>query len=414
MDARRLTTLGLVTVLVVSGAGLALRNRAAAVEPERVEGLLLEELDERVNDAAGVTLTQGDWTLVAALETDAAGEAQWVMPDKGGFPIDFEKLRKAVVAASNLELREAMTARPEHYAKLGVDDSAPRLTVRDASGAVLADVYLGERKGTDGLYARRADTDQSWLVRGRVDLPPSELDWVDKQVLQLDADRVLGVELTHPDGEHVRVEKVEGEAQPWRVDDIPAGREQAPAGAASGLGGALAWVSFEDVAPADSVDFSEAVRSRFTLEDGLVVLADLVEREDGAWLRLSAEAEEVVGPVPEPEVAPEVEPEVAENSAAGESDAAAVADVADVAGVAGEAAELNAKHGPWAYRVGEYKAQSLTKRLEDLLAPLPPEVTDTPEDSGTSPSPEAPEPSSESDASSSTHEGHENHEGSDG
>ena len=365
MNAKTLTLLSVVTlgfgalaVYVVTGSRPETTAQAKAGTP------LFAGLRERVNDVAAVRVTTADETY-----TLERGEAGWGLREKGGYPVDVDKVKALVVGVSELELVEEKTGNPALFARLGVQDpgaegDAPskRVELLDAGGATLADLVVGRDVQARGagerhLYVRRSDGGPALEASGRVRVDEGSSALLDREIAKLERKRVARVTTVHPDGEVLRVERPSPDVADFTVADLPEGAELSWPGVAGGVAGALEYLSLEDVRPADSpFDEAAAVRTRFEAFDGLVVETESLDEEGRVVLRVHASFEpslrqaEPVGP-------PDAEGE-----------APAAPDLKPAEEVEAEVAEINARVGRWLYVVPGYAGSNLRKRLTDLLA----------------------------------------------
>jgi len=389
MNNRLIVSLVVITALVAGAAVMSLRRPDAHVRTGEslTSGPFLGDLSAHVNDAARVTITtsQGAFTV-------EKGDEGWGLQDKGGYPVDFNKVKAVVVGLSELEVAEEKTSNPEYYAKLGVEEIGPdaaskRITIADGAGTVLADVLVGNARtsrgggvGGSSLYVRREGAPTSYEVRGAVQVDGQATNWLDKQIIKLEAQRVRQVVIRHPDGEVLTVAKQEEGDAHFAVQDPPADRELIWEGVADSVGGALAWLSLEDVGP-DLVDFDQqaATVAEFTCFDGYVVTVETVEVDGKTYLRLHGALDEsqradaeIVGPEPaEPEPQAEAEAPEGDEAAADSEETEEPEDQGKTADeVRAEAEALNEKVGAWIYEIPGYRATNLRKRMAELLKPL--------------------------------------------
>jgi len=378
MNNRLILMLIVVTVLVAGAAVFSLRSNEEqqAASTLATGGVLFEDLAARVNEVSLVEVSSAEGTF--ALEKTDAG---WGMRSKGGYPVDFDKVKTLVVGLAQLRVLEEKTSNPEYYGKLGVEDVAPgaaskRVTASDAAGVVLADVLVGNARASRGggagagsLYVREQGAAQSLEVAGSVQVDAVPSGWLDKQIVKLDRQRVRQVEIRHPDGEVLVVEKQDLADEHFAVRDFPEGREPMWEGVADSIGGALGWINLEDVGP-DLIDFDQAETTvaTFTCFDGYVVTAETAQDGERTFLRVRGALDETqradhvaVGPTPTPEAELEPPPEDADPTAETGLTAAEVQD---------EATALNAKVGEWIFEIPGYRAGDLRKRMNDLLKPL--------------------------------------------
>ena len=152
---------------------------------------------------------------------------------------------------------------------------------------------------------------------------------------------------------------------------------------------ALTGLQISDVRPESEVDFTAAAHARYEMKSGLAIDLDLVEVEEGRWMRL--EAGVAPGKVPAGEAVAESEPEGDQAAEAGDEnpDTEAEAPPAEAAPAASpdeapaddtEAAEtpqpevlaaaINVRTDGWAYAIPDYKYDQMTMKLDALLEPL--------------------------------------------
>ena len=383
--------LGIVTVALIAVAAVVANRggNTSAADASSDSALLFPALEERINDVARVEVVDKDGSFEVARE----GET-WGMPSKGGYPIDFSKVKQLVVAISELEKLEKKTKTPEKFAQLGVEDvDAPDaesklVRLKAADGGELASVLIGDTRsggrGQPSLYVRKAGDDQSWLVEGRVFIEPAG-NWLEKTVAEIGFERMSGATITHPTGEVVRISRTSPDETDFALQDLPEGRELRYAGVASGVARALQRLTLEDVKPADEFQFDAlgTYVSEFTTWDGLRVTVRAVDVDEKSYLKLEASFDETlraapVGPEPPPGDAPgdATSDEAADDdSAVDDATETAQPDEPEEIGkpveeVQSEVEELNARWGPWVYIVPGYTASNFKKSVEELLKPL--------------------------------------------
>jgi hypothetical protein len=361
------------TLVILLAALAVLVALAIAVslsqQPGRAAGALLYPgLAEQLNAVDSVVLRTGGNKVVATLER---GKAGWTVKERDGYPADLGRLRKNLIALAEATITEEKTSNPEFYDRLRVDDiekdSAAGLRMDlGSAGKPVASVIIGSTAvaGADSAYARRAGEAQSWLVRGAFDLPRETAGWLDKTITSIPASRIAAVTISHPDGSTLKIGKPRAGEADFRVEGIPAGRELSFPGAGNSIGAALADLSLDGVEPATGFA-PGAVKptvARFETFDGLVVEVSSWPLPAGTRLRLRAQADATLaaGHAPPPGTAPEAGPA---------ADALASAARKDFAAVQAEADALNARLAHWVYTVPAYKAEQLSRHLDDLLAP---------------------------------------------
>jgi len=399
MKPKTLSILAIATLVAVLGAAWAVRTQRASHRSSEAPEMLFVGLKDRVNDVAKVTIQKGDQSL--AIERTPKG---WVLPDRDEYPAAFGKVKAVIMGMADLSIVGPRTSKPELLKRIGLEDptgkdaTSTQVTLLDEQGATLASVIVGQSRpgAKPQVFVRRGGEDQSWLVRGQVDASASLANWIDPKIIDIPRDRVALVAITHPDGEQVTVFRDGREGKDFRVADVPEGRELRYASVANPIGAGLSMLNAEDVRKADGLDVSSATRVQMHTFDGLVVRADLVDADGKTWAMLSAQADdsgsgESKGDSgddsasardsgkagPDQDGAKDAEGSPDEDAEAGEapSDADETSEAEETsetdegaeASAASEAEAINARLGGWAFAIPGYKADTLRKRMEDLL-----------------------------------------------
>jgi hypothetical protein len=306
-------------------------------------------------------------------------------------------VRKLLIALSDLTVVESKTNDPARHSKLGLEEpsaegaTSARVTLQDKGGKTLAALIVGKPHvpkgggmGTQQLYVRKAQDPQAWLVKGDVELHEDSTGWLDKQILEIKRERVRAVDITHPDGEVLHVERSKPEDKEFVVSGVPAEKDLKYPTVATPMSSALEALNFEDVVPAADVDFasSPGAVARFTTFDGLTIAVKLKEDAGKTYAAFEASYTEPPAPVgPVPTADGESKPE---DAAASEPDDEKPADARPKPeDVQKEVAAINARLAPWAFVIPAYNRTSFAKRMADLVkdkapppAPVDPNAPD--------------------------------------
>ncbi len=358
MSSRRLLVLTLVTLVLIIGAVVAYTSRSSSGTADRAQRLF-SGLSDRINDIAQVELQSANERA-----TISRGERAWGLDERSEFPVQFDRLKTAIVDVSEMSILEPKTSKPELFGRIGVEDpdqpgaTSTRLTMRDEAGEIVASVILGQRSGTGqspGQYVRRSGEQQSWLVDRAVDVSAEPVSWLTREILEIPRDRVQQVIITHADGEVLEVFRDSKDEPNFEIAEVPEGRKLRYPGVAGPIGTALVRLRLEDVAaPKDkALDPEQETVAEFTTFDGLVITVRTGSVEEGAvdggpvegqtWAQLQARA-----------------------ATPGEGDETAEA-------VLEQVAEINGRVTGWLFRLSEGQAASLTKRMDDLTEEVEPE-----------------------------------------
>jgi hypothetical protein len=366
MNAKTLTVLGVAAAAVAGGVLLVeLRGGSGGEAAATAAGQrFVPVLQARANDVALVRVSNASNTL-----TFRRGETGWGWVEKGGYPVQFDKVRAAILSVAELRAIEPKTSKPELYEKLGVQDpgtaaaaesedmfAAPPapvlLTLKDDQEQTLASVIVGNQKwdAKPGVYVRKEGEAQSWYAQGQLDVSTNLASWVDTKIIDLSRDRIRHVAVAHPDGETVTASRQTPAAVNFTVHDLPAGKELKSPSSGDAMGTALAWVNFEDVAPNRTFDFlagKAGTTSEYRTFDGLVIAVQLVEHADGAWAQFRVSFDDTVTPVTGP-------------------------GIKSLEEARQEAKELSDRLSPWFFRLPGYKVIAFNSRMAEMLKDAPP------------------------------------------
>lgn len=349
MKIGTLAVLGIAAV-AAAGAAVYVAQRGSVSEDSAIGEVMFQSLSPRISDVAMIHIKRGDGEFSLR-----RAEHGWELVEKGGFPARFDRVQETVVGLAQLRRQEAMTSRPERYAQIGVQDPSQAeagelagtgptlLTLKDDKGEVLASAIIGNTRfgARPGVYIRQPGEAQSWLAEGRLEVPAHFTQWIEPQILSIQRDRIQSVAVTPPEGEPFSLERRDREQTAFEVIGIPPGSELKSPTASEAFGNALAFLSLEDVAPAESIAFTgkegAALGSQleFRTFDGLLLLVQLADHEGVTWMRLHA--------MPDPDKA---------------EAAAAVIE---------EAMALNARTDRWAFAIPSYKASVMKTTMADLI-----------------------------------------------
>ena len=320
----------------LAGYAASLGRPAASAAPRGERAL--PGLAQKLPQVAAITLSRAD--LKANFLRRGAG---WVVAEKGGYPADQGKLGKLALALADLRLVEPKTRRPDLYPRLDVEDpgkgKSTLVSVKDKSGATLAALIVGKERydrlgsGENGVYVRKPGDAQSWLAAGALDLSDKLPSWLDRKILDVPQARIARVSLTAPDGTALVIARLSAGA-PFGVEGAPAGAKLKGPEEIAEPAGALESLDLDDVAPKKELPppSTGAWQAAYHTFDGLDLRLTLFEHEKEDWIAVSA---------------------------TGSGKAAA------------QAKDIEARVAGWSYRIPGYKANSLKKKLADLLAPAP-------------------------------------------
>ena len=402
----------LLVLLILAGAavyGVIELNKQQQAAPSTAAepSLLYPQLAEQINDIQGIRIVKaGDETAIDL----ARKEQNWVLANKHDYPAAQDTLRELLSGLLEAKIIETKTSNPERYAALEVEDvsSADAQGVRlDLEGAAEPISLIIGKSGAgsfDQTYVRKANDAQSLLVSGAL-LPADDVQrWAEQPIVEIPAGRIQRVVIKHPDGEQLTVVK-DGRADTnFKVFNLLEGRELSHDTVANPIGNALSNLRLEDVTTVEALDpaAEQAVSAEYYTFDGQKITVQAFKKDDKYYAHLSAafdaeqyerfkSKDEDAQPAPADQASAEQGTQQESESASAEQTTqqeseSANTEQASQPGSTGnkpeeltqQAAELDTKFKPWVYEISQYKYESMSKRLEDMLKPLEQPASDAP------------------------------------
>lgn len=349
MSRKHFSWLLLATFLVGAVVLILPQQTAKDIAPE--SGRFIPGLEDQVNEISWLRLTAAGDRTVATLERK--GDL-WTVKEASGYRADWDAVRELLSGLAQAVLVEPKTANPEYYDRLGVEDvnleSAGGTMVSFAPETGLFPVIVGNSaRGRTGHYVRLADSESSALIDTVMNVPVERSAWLETSIVDISDAEVVEVEITHPDGEVVKIVKASADDENFQLQNIPEGREAKSDWSANALGNVLAGLELDEVTAREELDWDGAGRLYLLTADGLVIEAAMLERagpEEGSdsefWIQLEAQLYTTgVGTGTE-----------------GDTTEADTRDRADA---------INDRVRGWAYRIPQYKYNAMNRRMEDLL-----------------------------------------------
>ncbi len=299
-----------VTAVMVIAAAWAVGERYGGVALEQKEGgRVFPDLRGQAASVSSVELARAE----GGFSLDRRPEG-WANMGAGGYPARQARIEKMIGGLVTLSYFEPKTARANLYPKLEVEDvaggaSSTRVTVKDESGAVLADVIVGKAKtgvaglDRDGVYVRLPGEERAWLAEGALDVRYDAADWSDRSVVDVRAGAVGFMSVEHADGEVVEIHRERADDADLTIRNLPPDAEIEHQYQIDYMSNLLDNVSFVDARRADRVDFREGSGFRATVvsTDGLVVMMRTAEpgEDDTVWAQFDADVAKEFEPTDE-------------------------------------------------------------------------------------------------------------------
>jgi hypothetical protein len=337
-----LAAIAVVSLLLAFGA-LWLQSGESAAPPQTE---FLPGFAKQVREAARIHIVSKS----GAFDVTFTPDKGWVVRQRADYPASYDVVQRTLVGLAALRTIEPKTARPDWLHFLGLDmpplGDGILIAVSDDRGRPLAALIagksedIGDSTGATGLFVRRPEDNQSWLVRSVMDPRGAISDWLDKTVMDVDRARIREVDVDPAGSPSFVVARAKPSDPDFTLTPVPAGKSVGDPTVPDGVASAITEFGFDDVRPARELDFTNpATSARLVTKtfDGLVVTVHVVKTGEDYWAAISAEA-----------AAP------------------------NLADAAKEASTIDAHASGWAYKLPAYKGQLYMTTLDSLLkAPAP-------------------------------------------
>ncbi len=344
------------TVIVAVAAALVSQQRAPQTNREKTT--LFPGFAERINDISELVVRDAQSTLTIRRVADS-----WSIAEADDYPALVDKIKQIALAVSNLLVIAEKTDNPDLYKRLGVEapdskGATSHLLRLASNGDVLAELVVGNTRrsksaaSAPGLYVRIPDQQQTLLVEGRLSVSADIIDWIKRDIIDIEGERVKAVRIRPADGVELVLNR-DKLADDLTLLDIPEGKEQESEYLIGRMASILENIFVEGVRKENSFDFSRSDSIiEVTTFDGLTAKIEVVKSGEQSYARFSfgAQAARPVSAETVDEASAETSMEEANKQTPEQ-----------------EAEILNSLVQGWAYLLSASKAELYNQTLSDLV-----------------------------------------------
>lgn len=295
MKQKQILGLGAVAV-VLMGLAVYLSESRKPAEEAPVAGPLAPGLEAGLNEVNQVVVQAAGGETI----TLKRGDAGWGVEEKQGYAADVGKLRELLLNLAQAQRIEAKTAVEASYPVLGVQDveaeGASNVLLRVAGAGPELAVILGQNNSRGaGTFVRLQGETQSWLVDRNLAAEKTASDWLQRDLMDIAANRITGVEVQPPEGGPVQIEANSGGEGDFRVANLPDGREPASAFVSDATAGFLAGLRIDDVRRAEGyapAEDAEATTASFRTREGVLVAVKAHTQGAETWASFEVSLDE--------------------------------------------------------------------------------------------------------------------------
>ncbi len=290
MTSKKLISLSIVAALLVAAAYLS-NNRSAVKTPSITGKPLLGKID--FSKVAKVEIANETTGSINLQSTDSG----WVVESLHGYPADITRIRQALLSLDELKIGHTADA-----SKLG--DKPGKLEIKDAAGATLAKLTLGEKRMRaasdemtpygggpypEGRYVATADG--TFLIGDALEAFDGDAKrWTETKIASIPASEVSAIEIVNGSNT-VSLTKTNGV---WSMADL-AKDEELDTSKFYSVESALSYLNFDDIVdPAltpDQLGLTTGTVFAATLKNGesyTAALGNTVTNSTGRYLHLVA------------------------------------------------------------------------------------------------------------------------------
>ena len=334
----RLTVTALGSLLLAA----VVHTRADSWSSGGATGLkLLPTLQRDMSRLSTITIKQGTQSITL----ERKGEA-WSVKDRGGYPVQGERVRALLLRLADAELVDRKTRNPDRFAMLeladigGAEAKSRLLALADDKARPLAELLIGKRSveqfaaGKGGTYIRKPGDRETWLVNAEIDINPAVNTWVDTTVFEAQIAQVKRVEVDLGGAERVIIDREAGKPagkDAYKLAGMPEGKKLKSEYTLEDLVNAFARVELEDVRKPvpPAAGATVPVSAVYETENGAKITMRVRSDGDARWAIIEATG--------------------------AESDAKTAADA------------VNKRTAGWEFRLPGWKYDQIYKKQNDLI-----------------------------------------------
>lgn len=234
MFKNKLILLTLLTVVVVVAASIFVQLRAP--QSEKDKPLFFPELAEQIESINHIAIENYAGSVNLTRINNL-----WTIDEFDGYPALPDKVKSTVLGAADLRINAPKTALPRLYHRLGVEglgedkeSTSLLLTIKDASSNDIIKVILGKSRlssasqSSPGLYVRKPDDEQSYLVDGVIDITAVKTDWIERSLFDIPKEAIKSIRVAHHDDDTFTLFKNEKGQEHFQLKNLPSGKKIAP------------------------------------------------------------------------------------------------------------------------------------------------------------------------------------------
>lgn len=259
---------------------------------------LLPSLRMRAGDIVAIEVKQGKETQRLELK-----DGVWRLASEGGYPAETEKVRELILAATEAEIVERKTAKPERHADLGLSDpmaegaSARLIRFLDSGGSPIGEIIAGRNTvdafeaSKGGTYVRRPGANETWLANRQIAGSLSMRDWAATRLIDVKPETLTSIRI-EPEGAEAYDIRRASDGKTHELVEMPAGKKLKYVSGVDDIAEAVSLIEFKGVEKAGKADGVPLKgKATMTMENGFKATLELRSDDKDAWLRIVTSGE---------------------------------------------------------------------------------------------------------------------------
>ena len=272
----------IITLLLALASYVLLLNKS----PEAaVDALLIPELQDKVNDVDGISISQGQSVLHFYKDGGV-----WRIKELNSFFADTNKIAQMLLNLRNFKLKQPKTSNPKNYQKLGLADSQAINIVLKSNENTFADLFIGKQAlKTQGSYVRKKSDKQSWLSTGQLRIELDKNYWMVKNIIDVDASQIQSVSYQAVDDEF-KIIKAKPADEVFLLEPMPKDKQLKSSVDLNSLANGLSKFTIDSVVSDITLDEDNLVNSlSYVLFSGVIYQLKLYKQADESYVKIAVE-----------------------------------------------------------------------------------------------------------------------------
>jgi hypothetical protein len=285
MNDKKLMTLGIVAVIAIIAAIAVNQISKPSQSSNLVIGPLVGGLDV---DQVAKIIVSGDNNKTKT--SIVRSEGRFVVAEKDNYPASAKKVNELVGRCLDIRTAELQTEDAAFHKDLGVtgDTAANSVTLLDAGEKPILEILVSRPAENSSAYVRLASENKVYLTLNAPYLSAAAMDYVDKNLLEVDTQKITEVTVTDPNGVTYVLKSADAGAT-ITLDPMPAGK-QFKATDYQTVFTALTNLAIDDVTAAGKLaDFKPDWKYTCKLNDSTLYTLGLCKRDNKHYMAISAE-----------------------------------------------------------------------------------------------------------------------------